>query len=168
MGDPTASSGALLTLDQLEEFLIGISPELYTCQLPILEGQTLGQHVRHILEFYDCLLKGLASGKIDYASRQRSQRPEVSVDYALELTGRIRMALAGLHPAHPVLVNADFADGPHECHSSVGRELMFAFDHAVHHLAIIRIAILQSFPEYKLPANFGIAPSTVRYKKHVE
>jgi hypothetical protein len=50
--------------------------------------------------------------------------------------------------------------------SSVGRELMYAFDHAIHHIAIIKIGIKAAFPQIQIPQEIGVAPSTIRYHSH--
>lgn len=46
--------------------------------------------------------------------------------------------------------------------STIGREVMYAFDHAVHHMAIIKIGLIENFPDKTIDVNLGIAPSTVR------
>ena len=49
--------------------------------------------------------------------------------------------------------------------SSVERELAYNIEHAIHHMAIIKIAVNTVFPRVQLPQNFGVAYSTVRYQK---
>jgi hypothetical protein len=39
---------------------------------------------------------------------------------------------------------------------------MYAVAHAVHHYAIIRL--MAGMMEVKLPADFGVAPSTLKYQ----
>ena len=51
--------------------------------------------------------------------------------------------------------------------SSLERELAYNIEHAIHHMAIIKIAIQTVFPNVKLAENFGVAYSTVRYQKSV-
>jgi len=51
--------------------------------------------------------------------------------------------------------------------SSYFRELQYNIEHAIHHMAIIKIAIGACFTEVELPANFGVAYSTVRYQKQL-
>jgi hypothetical protein len=59
--------------------------------------------------------------------------------------------------------SADQRDARPIVQSSIGRELLFAYDHAVHHLAIIRIGIKAACPDVLLPASVGVAPATVKY-----
>ncbi|MBK7410731.1 MAG: hypothetical protein IPJ40_23365 [Saprospirales bacterium] len=39
--------------------------------------------------------------------------------------------------------------------SSVGRELMYAFDHAVHHLAIVKMGLRQAQPDLPCRKNWA-------------
>ena len=49
--------------------------------------------------------------------------------------------------------------------SSLEREIAYNIEHAIHHMAIIKIAVMTVFPKVQLAENFGIAYSTVRYHK---
>jgi len=44
------------------------------------------------------------------------------------------------------------------------RELQYNIEHAVHHLAIIKIGVKTLEDSFKLDDNFGIAASTIRNK----
>jgi hypothetical protein len=48
------------------------------------------------------------------------------------------------------------------------RELVYNIEHAVHHMAIMKIGIKEVAAYINLPADFGIAISTIRYKEAVE
>ena len=45
--------------------------------------------------------------------------------------------------------------------STVGREIMYVVAHAVHHYALI--GIMGGLMGLKMPAGFGVAPSTAKY-----
>jgi len=45
------------------------------------------------------------------------------------------------------------------------RELTYNIEHAVHHMAIMKIGIREVAAYVKLPTDFGIAVSTIRYKE---
>ena len=49
--------------------------------------------------------------------------------------------------------------------SSLGRELVYAIAHAIHHYALI--SIMARLMEARLPENFGVAPSTVTHQTKV-
>jgi hypothetical protein len=53
--------------------------------------------------------------------------------------------------------------------STAARELAFGAHHAIHHLAMVRIIVLQTLdlPATDLPSDFGRAPSTLQYENAV-
>ncbi|MDX1476670.1 MAG: hypothetical protein R3301_03155 [Saprospiraceae bacterium] len=51
--------------------------------------------------------------------------------------------------------------------SSLERELIYNIEHTIHHLAIIKIGLAIIAPDIPLPAHFGVAPSTVKYKQGI-
>jgi hypothetical protein len=54
------------------------------------------------------------------------------------------------------------ASGSQTSGSTVGREIMYVVAHAVHHYALI--GIMGGLMGLKLPAGFGVAPSTTKYQ----
>lgn len=154
-------------LEQITAALNGLSGEQYRMPLEVFNGSTIGQHFRHIFDFYHCLLRDLESGPVDYCNRERHPRIESEPVYAKEKFSELMTRIEGLQEEEAVKVRADFTANemvPRPVvHSTVGRELMFAFDHAVHHLAIIKIGIQTAFPNVKLEENLGVAPSTLKH-----
>jgi hypothetical protein len=49
--------------------------------------------------------------------------------------------------------------------TSAGRELVYNIEHAIHHIAMIKIAVINLLPHIKLPDNFGVAYSTIFYRE---
>jgi hypothetical protein len=56
---------------QLKELLQVMKKEDFNRKTEILSGSSIGQHIRHILEFYLLLVSGSFSGTISYDKRQR-------------------------------------------------------------------------------------------------
>ena len=52
-----------------------------------------------------------------------------------------------------------------EIETNIGRELAYNIEHAVHHMAILKIGLAIVAPEVKVPEGFGVAVSTLRYKR---
>src|SRR5947209_2261188 len=73
-------------LEQAAAVLLEISDEDYCRPAAIFGGQRIGGHVRHVVEFYECLFAGLAAAVVDYDARRRD--PEVEND---RRTGRARL-----------------------------------------------------------------------------
>ncbi|MDG2312138.1 MAG: hypothetical protein P8L64_07110, partial [Flavobacteriales bacterium] len=49
--------------------------------------------------------------------------------------------------------------------TTVERELAYCLDHAIHHLAIIKISLIESRIDLKMESNLGVASSTLRYRE---
>lgn len=161
--------GAQHIAGQIVSLVSEIERQDYARPLEVFNGSTLGQHFRHILEFYRCLIQGAGSGLIDYANRQRDPDIENDPHFARRACQELVTAIAHLEEDQRIAVKADFsANGENErpiVQSSIGRELMFAYDHAVHHLAIIKIGLQTGFPKLRLDPNLGVAPSTVKFRQ---
>jgi hypothetical protein len=56
---------------QLSDSLDQLDRDQYNYSCKNLSGNTIGQHVRHIIEMFLCLEKGYQSGEVDYESRRR-------------------------------------------------------------------------------------------------
>ena len=162
-------AGSERMIAQLQNVLRQLDAEVYTHPLEVLEGHSLGQHFRHVLEFYQCLLSGCKSGAVDYSARKRDALLENRPEKARQALGQVRAHLRDLNTERPLEVRSDLSLDPVRgrelCRSSIGRELMYAFDHAVHHLAIIRIGLRSAFPHIELEREVGVAPATLRHRK---
>jgi len=154
-------------LHQGESLLNSLRDAEYTRKLPTVFGSTVGGHYRHCLDHFQSLLQGLDADEINYDHRQRNPRTENDRDFALVETHRIRCAFASIPT--PFLdcsinvrskVNYEL-DAAASIGSTVGRELMYAVAHTVHHYALI--AVMCGMLKVPMPAGFGVAPSTLKY-----
>lgn len=153
---------------QITNLLDCVDTKAYKQPLNIFKGSTLGQHFRHILDFYQCLLNGLDQSLVDYSSRQRDPKAEIDPGYARQAFMNLAVSVDQLPESQTVMVRTDFFNDEKNrrpiVQSSIGRELMFAYDHAVHHLAMIKIGIGVACPDLELDENLGMAPATVKYR----
>ncbi|MCB0565009.1 MAG: hypothetical protein KDD01_11590 [Phaeodactylibacter sp.] len=153
---------------QINQLLKLVHPHAYSMPLKIFDGSTLGQHFRHIFDFYDCLLRGTSEGMVDYASRKRNEQMEKDPRYAEQAFQQVEHACHNLREGQPLMVRADFSsflkDDRPLVGSTVGRELMFAYDHAVHHLALVKIGLKEALPEARADDHLGVAPSTLKHR----
>jgi hypothetical protein len=142
--------------------------QVYGRPISLFHGSTVGQHFRHILEFYTCLLEGCDNAFVNYSGRQRNEAISDNPEVALSVLESIAAAVVQLDAEQVLQVESEFSDGLHDKPayvSSIGRELQYAFDHAVHHLAIIRMGLETHFPEIPVDPDLGVAPSTLRHRK---
>ncbi|MBI1223962.1 MAG: hypothetical protein GC192_01880 [Bacteroidetes bacterium] len=151
----------------MTDLLGRIAPETYAQSLPLFNGSSIGQHFRHIVDFYGCLNRGVSEGRIDYALRQRDARVETEPSYAAQVLHDFFVKLNAVEEAASVEVVADFSSELNETRpvvlSTVGREMMYAYDHAVHHLAMIKMGLKVTSPLLEVDKNLGVAPSTVKH-----
>lgn len=160
--------GTSLLTRQITALLNAITPEAYAYPLEVFNGSTLGHHFRHIFDFYDCLLRGAIAKEVDYATRQRNAQLELDPAYAMARFDELSLRLDGLRDEEALHVRADFSSHVQDARplvaSTFGRELMFAYDHAIHHLAMIQIGLRDAMPGLPLDEKLGLAPSTIKYR----
>lgn len=158
-----ANSAILAVVQQIHHVLEQLEPHEYRRQLPEFEGSTLGQHFRHILEFFQCLEQGVHSGVVDYAARQRNLLYEDNPGVAASAFESFAEALPYLDVLGHIDVQAEFGGQERPSYTStVGREMMFVYDHAIHHLAIIKIGLVCHFPHVQADKDLGVSPSTIK------
>jgi len=146
----------------LSQALLLCEAEQYSMPLPLLSGATLGEHTRHVIEFFQCLQMGAASGEIDYGKRERNRRLETDKEYALAAFGAIQQHLPVCEKAC-LLQNETKSDWPElAVQSGYFRELVYTIEHAIHHMAIIKIGLKSLHID--ADHDFGVAPSTIEYR----
>ena len=155
-------------LGQLEEMLLQIKDEDLCRPSPTLNQATIGQHLRHILEFFVCLQTGVRQGKVNYDRREHNEAIETSKTLALEVLSQIRTFVNQYTSDYNLFLEGNYEEGPDntfEVKSNYHRELVYNVEHAIHHMALIKIGIRENADYISLPADFGVASSTIRYLK---
>ncbi|MDO8992669.1 MAG: hypothetical protein Q7U83_06385, partial [Daejeonella sp.] len=133
--------------------------------IPLLGNSTIGQHIRHILEFYVELNNGYKSGLIDYNGRKRDHNLQTCRKSAVHKIQEIGNIIMLENKELNVTVEFDSNDEiKQELPSNYFRELMYNIEHTVHHMALIRVGI-SLCSGISLPEDFGLAASTIKYKK---
>lgn len=150
---------------QLLDVLEHLSDHQYSTPVDLLSGATIGQHIRHIVEFFQELDKGYESGTVNYDRRSRSAVLETSRSLAIcQLSQMLHsmdrpdkdLALLTYLPARdaePVFIRTNYS-----------RELLYNMEHIVHHMALLRIG-LTALTTIPLPPQFGVAASTLQYRQ---
>ncbi|TCL63605.1 hypothetical protein EV196_109231, partial [Mariniflexile fucanivorans] len=59
-------------LNEIKNVLLQLTNEQFTFQSTTLFGATIGQHVRHIIEFYQSVFSGFEAKTINYDNRVRN------------------------------------------------------------------------------------------------
>ncbi|WP_338768164.1 DinB family protein [Bernardetia sp. ABR2-2B] len=155
----------IAVLKQLNELLTQLSDTEYSAALPIISQNTIGKHVRHILEFYTCLITGIENKSVDYDARKRNLELENYTEKALETSNFVSNILLNLDKKTELEL---FATLPHDrvkLASTVERELLYVLEHTIHHFAIIKIAVKNEFPHVKIADEFGVAYATLQHQE---
>ncbi len=159
---------AIENLFQLKGLLEKISNEDYIRKPDILSGASIGQHIRHILEFYLLVISGSFSGIVNYDKRQRDAHIEEYPNFAIQTINRLLSGIETLNENLPVKMVADYSTvgkTNNLIFTSVGRELAYCIEHSIHHQALIKVGIIALGLSHIINENFGVAYSTIRYRK---
>ncbi len=154
-------------LGQINELTLQLSDAQYSARLELLSGNTIGKHVRHIIEFMDLLVCGCEAGIINYDRRKHDEQLEESTKASLLKIEKLKSRVNLLSLDEGIFLEVSYTQSDEDkvtIKSSIGRELAYNIEHAIHHMAIIRIAVRTAFPHVRLSEHFGVAYSTVRYQ----
>lgn len=162
----TLSQAAINILGQLADLVEQLDDSDYSRPSQALSRSTIGQHIRHTLEFFLCLESGFVRGVINYDKRSHDKIIESDKSLALAAIERGIQFVSGLPPNLPLTLEVGYDTIRDEYVSVVTnstRELVYNIEHAVHHMAIIKIGVREIAPYVTLPHDFGIAASTLRF-----
>ena len=123
---------------------------------------SIGIHMRHVLDMFDCIFCGLDSREINLAARKRNteaeHKTEMGLVYFNEVISNLR-CLSSEDLNEVVAVSDDLGLGVVTTKYTVASILSQAHSHAIHHFASIGYIISQLGIE--LPdADFGYNPTT--------
>lgn len=129
---------------------------------------TVGQHLRHTLEFFICLEQGYEQGVVNYDKRIHNKAMENDKFIALHTISQIQDFINYNQGDKQLTLEAGYLPDSDACetiNTNYHRELIYNIEHAVHHMAIMKIGIREVAEYIALPADFGVAVSTLRYKE---
>lgn len=123
---------------------------------------SIGRHIRHILDVYDCIFEGLPTGKIDLTARKRNLETEEllveGINYIAAIIGKLQNVKKEDFQLS-VKVSDDLGAVKVTASYTLSAILIQAHSHAIHHYASIGYIIHQlglSLPD----AAFGFNPTT--------
>ncbi len=122
---------------------------------------SIGSHIRHILDFYDCIFKLSSDNEIDLTARSRNKAIESKCTCAKNYLNDIidKLSTTDFDMNDEVYVVDDLGLGKTEIKYTLGAVFTQANSHTIHHYAIISY-ILEGL---KIPFNdedFGYNPTT--------
>ncbi len=155
-------------LYQLTDLVDQIRESDFVKPAETLSHSTIGQHLRHTLEFFMCFEHGFDKGLINYDKRAHDKLIESDKYLALATIERISDFVNNVSDKSLKLeVGYDLQKESFiTIDTTATRELVYNIEHAVHHMAIMKIGIKEIAPYIHLAPDFGIAASTIRYKEN--
>jgi len=127
---------------------------------------SIGSHMRHILDVFDCVFEGLPVNEINLINRKRNLESENFTKNGLQYFNEILLkldTLKGQDFNKIVKVTDDLGLGLVTANYTLAGILIQAHSHAIHHFASVGYVISQLGIE--LPdEDFGFNPSTPKLK----
>ena len=158
-------------LDQVEFVIKQIKNEDYIKPVDVFNNSTIGQHFRHTLEFFQILMEGYENGVVSYDKRGHDKSIETDKKLALDIIEQSREFIKNCDMNKPLSLEVNYNLGTSEdiiVDSNMAREVTYNVEHAIHHMAIIKIGLQVLCPYVELPTGFGVAISTLRYRDTLE
>lgn len=150
---------------QLSGSLGLITQEEYAKPCVHLSNSSVGQHVRHIIEMFQCLENGYQSGTVNYENRKRDRQIETDKQFAIDLLKKIHDGLG--KPDKGLALEGVYNDDSDQLMSfptNYYREIVYNLEHTIHHMALIRVG-LRELKNIELPESFGVASATVKHNR---
>jgi hypothetical protein len=150
------------TLGELSHVIGQLNSSEFCAPLRVLSNSSIGQHTRHSVEMFQCLLKGYELGSFSYDNRQRDLQLETNIAFAQE---QIKLICIEMKLPNKAMISTyKLGDSTVEVETNFFRELVFNLEHCIHHNALIRIGV-NSTTDIPMSDHFGVAPSTMEYRK---
>jgi len=145
-------------VDRMDDATFSTSPKGFA-------PHRVGSHLRHVLEFYDCFLEGVATSRIDYDARKHDETLERNRHAAgVQVSSIIRdlEEASSLPKDLALVVRVEDSEADAWLCSSIGRELQALSSHTIHHFALIAMTL--RLHGVAVDPNFGMSPSTLRFQ----
>lgn len=160
------TSSNIHLLEQGANLLTQIDDQIFSSSVAGVSTVGIGSHLRHCLDFYDNFLRGIEVGKVDYDLRERNELIEKDRTVAMAKIRETadclnRICVAGDNELLVKLEGEQVQSESAWSRSSIKRELQFLLSHTVHHYALINV--LLRLQRFQPSADFGVAPSTLKY-----
>ncbi len=163
---PVSIQGCLQACERCDKILDAISGEIFVRERS--GHQSIGAHLRHVLDHIVCFMRGLPRGIVDYGSRDRDEALERDPELFRKALHESMDALRTIPPerigdAIQTRQTVSLDSGPVLLGSTVERELAFLSSHTIHHIAILVEFCREEGVE--LPRDIALAYSTSAYLK---
>lgn len=123
---------------------------------------SIGSHIRHTLDFFDCIINGLDTNDIDLTARKRDEILSINKEAAKNHIYTLQETLIsyiGVNTDYLIHVTDNMGQGKVTVNYTLESILAHANSHAIHHYATIGYILEQLGNDLKIP-GFGYNPTT--------
>jgi hypothetical protein len=148
---------------QLITSLEQLTGHQYAQPCQTLSNASIGKHVRHVIELYQCLESGYPDNRVNYENRKRDTLIEKDRDHAVSLIHGIAESIG--RPDKELVLESSFDEHANDTvciATNYHREVVYNLEHTIHHMALIRIGITE-VAAIRLSENYGVASSTIKH-----
>lgn len=156
-------------LSEVKNLLHRLNTTAFITKNSVLFGGTIGEHFRHIIEFYICFFEQKKTGVVNYDLRNREPILEKKLTVGIKKINEVIEQIKQLEKSTNKSVFLDNClnaeDKMNPVQTSFYRELSYCMDHCVHHQNLIKIALQEQGLLHLIDKNFGVAFSTQKYRQ---
>lgn len=150
-------------LQSLSKLLLLLNENQYTQSNELLGNASIGGHTRHIIELLKCTSDGYNNGVVDYVNRVRNLSIETDKVLAIQELNLLFETIKKDDKQMLLITETNGKDTANVVGTTYLREIVYNTEHAIHHLALIRVAL--RVMQLDIVGNdFGMAYSTIKYQ----
>ncbi len=150
----------------LQQLLSKLSQEQFVQSLHLLLNHSVGEHVRHTLQFQENLMNGYSEGLVCYDNRNRECSTAFDIEEAKKQCDHFIQQLNNTNGDKKLKLLLNLNGENIQVPSTYYRELFYVHEHTIHHLAILRMGVENELGLNHELDDLGIATSTLTYLKN--
>lgn len=139
-----------------------ITDEIYSNTSVAPYYASIGNHIRHVLDVFDCIIEGFEQNEINLVQRKRNSLAENFTAQGIDYIEKILEKLKAINSngfSKSIVVKDDLGLGVISANYTLGAAIMQAHSHAIHHFASIGY-ILNELGVDLPNDDFGFNPTT--------
>ena len=157
----TIIKSTLKTLNKTNHIISLLNDELLCNSSIPPYMSSIGSHIRHILDFYDCIINRTSESHVDLTLRKRNVLVETKCTEALKYYKGITDKLNNVNYNfdEDIYVIDDLGNGKIKIKYTIGALFAQANSHTIHHYAIVNYIMYGLEVDFN-DASFGYNPTT--------
>lgn len=149
-------------LKSLSNLVLLLNDTQFKQKIAFLGNASIGGHTRHIIELLKCATDGYNTGTVDYVNRVRDLAIETNKTFAMQQLSLMAEQIKQPDKQMNLVMECCEENTLNYVTTTYFREIVYNAEHAIHHLALIRVALREMQLEM-VDDDFGMAYSTINY-----